>query len=438
MKKKFRSSFIILIMFLIINSSMSIASNAEWEKQKNQPIVQIANSYPITNKIQTILNEVNEEILEDFLINLVSFSPRYTGTTGCEMTAAYIHQQFENNGLQTRYQEWSSFGNRYHPKFFSSQNVEATHPGTQTNHIILFGAHYDTVQQTPGANDDGSGTAAVLAAAYILSKYSFNHTLKFVTFSGEEIGLKGSGAYAKEAYQNNNNILFMFNADMIGRATTKEGGRNMGFSITEDAFWVMDIFQSINFSLNLQTTFNQYTINRDGTGHSDYFPFATYGWETVACWQGEGDPNMHTEQDGLDNVNFSYLVKTTKCIIGTLAYLADATDIYPQISIETPKRESIYNHGMKIGCTSQLTSLIFNEFSVHAINNHDEIFPIERVEFYFDNILEYTDTAPPFKWYCNKWSCGPHRITIIAYDHIGQKTTNYIDIMYINLRSKLY
>ena len=436
MKKKLINGLIVfLITILIIQANLTIASNNKETKQLQQPILPTENSYPLTDKIQTILNEVNEELLKDFLTNLVSFSPRYTGTTGCEMAAAYIHQQFQENGLQARYQEWNSFGNRYHPKFFSSQNVEATHPGTQTEHIILFGAHYDTIQQTPGANDDGSGTAAVLAAAHILSKYSFNHTLKFVTFSGEEIGLKGSWAYAKEAYQKNNNILFMFNADMIGHATTNEGGHSMGFSITEDAFWVMELFRSINTSLNLRTTFNQRSINRDGTGHSDYFPFTAYGWETIACWEGEGDPNMHTEQDDLDNINFSYFVNTTKCIIGTLAYLADETDIYPQISIETPKRESIYNHGMKIGSANQITSIIVDDFSVLARNNHEDMSPLERVEFYFDDILVYTDTDPPFKWRCDKWSLGSHRITTISYDHIGQKTTNYLDIFYINLRA---
>lgn len=391
------------------------------------------NSYPLTEKIQTILNEVNEETLEEFLTNLVSFSPRYTGTSGCEQAASYIFDQFTQNGLQARYQSWSSFGNRYHPKYFTSENVEGTHPGTDTDNIILFGAHYDTVQQVPGANDDGSGTAAVLAAAYILSKYSFRHTLKFVTFSGEEIGLKGSWAYADEAYQHNDNILFMINADMIGRATTIEGGRRMGFSISEDATWIMDILQSINTSQHLQTTLSQSTIDRDGTGHSDYFPFAAYGWESIACWQGEHDPNMHTEQDDLSNINFSYLVKTTKFIVGTLAYLADETDIYPQIQIEKPKRHTIYNNGMKIGTASNVKSVIIDDISIFAANNHKDMYQIDRVEFYFDDILEFTDTNPPFRWYCDVKGIGNHRITIISYDHIGQKTIDYLDIFYINL-----
>ena len=57
------------------------------------------------------------------------------------------------------------------------------------NSAIIFNAHYDSVAKGPGANDDGSGTVAVLAAAYALSHFDFKRTIKFVTFSGEEIGL---------------------------------------------------------------------------------------------------------------------------------------------------------------------------------------------------------------------------------------------------------
>ncbi len=176
-----------------------------------------------SEKIQTILDSINESLLRTFLETLISFGSRYTGTYGCEKAASFIHNHFVTMGLQSRYHNWSGFGNRYNPQFFVSQNVEGMLQGIQNNEIILFGAHYDTIKTVPGANDDGSGAAAVLAAAFVLSQHTFNRTLKFVTFSGEEVGLKGSWAYAEEAYTNNDNILFAFNADMIGHATTTQG-----------------------------------------------------------------------------------------------------------------------------------------------------------------------------------------------------------------------
>lgn len=416
----------------MLSIGSSLASNILTTEFENPPNIEIQ-TYPITDKIESILQLVTEDTLREHLINILAVSPRYTGTEGCEKAAQYIYEQFDSSGLQTRFQDWTSFGNRYHPKIFSSQNVEGIHPGTNTDKIVIFNAHYDTVQNTPGANDDGSGTVAVITAAYVLSQFSFNHTLRFVTFSGEELGLRGSEAYAEECYKKDDDILFDINADMIGRATAAETGRKMGLSLTEDAFWVADLFESISSTFDLHFSFNRYDIDRDGRGYSDYFPFTTYGWEAVACWQGEGDPNMHQETDTIDNVNFSYLVNTTKLIVGTLAYLADSDEIYPQLKITLPKRQSIYNNGLKVRNQENLKTLIIDDFNVKASSHHLEKYPLERVEFYLDDILYYTDTTKPFSWHCNVLSFGEHRITAISYDHIGQKTIDYQDIFYINL-----
>lgn len=385
-----------------------------------------------TEKIKTILNAINESLLRQFLEPITMYGPRYTGTYGCEKTASFIFNQFTAAGLHTRYQHWTSFGNRYNPQWFISYNVEGTLPGVQTDDIIIFGAHYDTVKIAPGANDDGSGVAAVLAAASVLSKYTFNRTLKFVTFSGEEVGLLGSWAYAREAYMNDDNILFDFNADMIGHATTKNGGSRMVITTTEDATWIQEVFNQINELSSLQFELRQGTINRDGRGWSDYYPFAAFGFEAVACWEGEHDPNMHTPYDNLSNVNFSYLVNTTKLITGTLAYLADTPRIPLQIRIVSPKKQAVYYNGMFLhqGKTKTMRTLICNDLWIWAEPQKKE--NISHVEFYYDDILITTDTTMPFKWHCNQRSFGPHRITIVAYNKQGQKSTDYLDVFFIN------
>ena len=91
-----------------------------------------------------------------------------------------------------RYAHWNNGG-------YSSDNVEATINGTNesSDEIYIICGHYDTVSAGPGADDDTSGTCAVLMAALIMSQYQFDHTIKFVTFSGEEQGLLGSAVYAQ-------------------------------------------------------------------------------------------------------------------------------------------------------------------------------------------------------------------------------------------------
>jgi len=156
----------------------------------------------------SMLVQIDETIYLSYLENLTSFGPRVTGSSACEEAAEYIYNQFERMGLSVRYHNWSIGG-------YTSDNVEATINGTDesSDEIYIICAHYDTVYSSPGADDDASGTVAVLMAAFIMSQYhyQFNHTIKFVAFSGEEQGLLGSRIYAANATDEGWNIIGVLN-----------------------------------------------------------------------------------------------------------------------------------------------------------------------------------------------------------------------------------
>ena len=75
----------------------------------------------------------------------------------------------------------------------------------------------------PGACDDGSGTAAVMELARVMSQYEFDKTLVFVTFAGEEQGLVGSTLMAAKAKKENRVIEAVLNNDIIGTDTSGNG-----------------------------------------------------------------------------------------------------------------------------------------------------------------------------------------------------------------------
>jgi acetylornithine deacetylase/succinyl-diaminopimelate desuccinylase-like protein len=146
---------------------------------------------------------------------LVAFGPKYTYSKACTDAGNYIYNEFIEMGLETRKHEW----NDEDPTVF---NVEATLLGSneESGEIYIICAHYDTVSESPGADDDGSGVAAVMAAAKLMSSYSTEHTVRFVTFSGEEQGLFGSRYYVEEVISEN--IAGVLNVDMIGFAEDEE------------------------------------------------------------------------------------------------------------------------------------------------------------------------------------------------------------------------
>jgi hypothetical protein len=382
---------------------------------------------------------INESILREYLKNLVEIGHRMTGTYNCEKAAKYIYQQFESMDLETRYHNWMAYGDWYHKGFYKGQNIEATLEGTDDScdEVLIFNAHYDTLRYSPGANDDGSGTSAVLTAAYILSQFEFNRTIKFVTFSGEEVGLIGSRAYAKEIYTNNENILFEFNADGIGYAVTAEGGRNMGLSTTEDALWIVDLFKNISRGFGMNFKIRDSTIKRDANrGWSDYWPFVQYGYEAIACWGStDRDPNYHKASDNLSNINFSYLVNTTRHIVGAIAYLADFNNPYPQIKIANPKKGRLFYKDRILEDFRYEKTMVIKDVHIYTEIKPGDA-PINRVEFYYDDKLEYIDKEIPYEWRLVKNSIGMHNVTVVVYDELGRSASDFCSFFFLNINKR--
>jgi Peptidase family M28 len=113
-------------------------------------------------------------------------------------------------------------------------NIVATLKGTQpesVNRVYVVSGHYDSMCSSPtdakcdapGANDDASGTAAVLEMARVMAKYRFDATIVFMTVPGEEQGLLGATHFAEEAKKTNMDIEAMFTNDIIGSSVGGNG-----------------------------------------------------------------------------------------------------------------------------------------------------------------------------------------------------------------------
>src|SRR5690349_12757759 len=118
-------------------------------------------------------------------------------------------------------------------------NIVATLKGSQpeaTDRIYVVSGHYDSMCNSPtdakcdapGANDDASGTAAVLEMARVMAKYEFDATIVFMTVPGEEQGLLGATHFAEQAKQKNWNVDAMFTNDIVGNTLGGNGVRDRG------------------------------------------------------------------------------------------------------------------------------------------------------------------------------------------------------------------
>lgn len=200
--------------------------------------------YPQTTRIKRdtvisqMVNEISAKNIKADIEKLVSFGTRHTlsntssETRGIGAARRWVKLQFEqyakdSDGRMTV--KFDPFILQPDGKRITHQtelkNVMATLKGTDPNdsRIFIVSGHLDSrntnildsVDVAPGADDDGSGVAAVLELARVMSKHKFPATIIFVAVSGEEQGLFGSTHLAKEAKAGNWNIVAMLNNDMI-------------------------------------------------------------------------------------------------------------------------------------------------------------------------------------------------------------------------------
>jgi hypothetical protein len=262
-----------------------------------------------------IINQMDESLILGYLENLTAFGPRVTETSACYDAGEYIYNEFENMGLDVSFHNWSYSG-------YTDRNVEATLPGTNesSDEIYIVCAHYDSVPGSPGADDDGSGTVAVMACAYIMKDLSFNHTIRFVTFSGEEQGLLGSHEYAADAFANGDNIVAALNVDMIGNAVTTYGGDNIKIYFNTASEWLLDFTDYISVKYYDYIDLN--VIPSGYTWGSDHYSFWENGYDALFYHEYQFSPHWHKPTDTIENMNITYNAKCSKLVIATLAELA--------------------------------------------------------------------------------------------------------------------
>jgi photosystem II stability/assembly factor-like uncharacterized protein len=214
----------------------------------------------------------------------------------------------------------------------NSRNIIATIPGTVTpEKECVMVAHYDSYSSTnitetaPGANDNGSGTSAVMEAVRILRNYTFESTVKLIAVSGEELGMFGSSYYARRANEQHRNIVGAVNGDMIGYPTTPDTTR-----------LVLGSYLSYNRLIDSALIYNQrYDIGLtlatmiDSTGASDYGPFAIAGYDALEIAEataneiwGGADPFYHTPNDSLSKLCPSLIRRGAQLMAATVAELA--------------------------------------------------------------------------------------------------------------------
>lgn len=224
----------------------------------------------------------------------------------------------------------------------TTTNVFAEKPGTGDG-VLMVGAHLDSVSEGPGINDNGSGSAAILEVATLITKPKTDQTIRFAWWGAEELGLLGAEYYvANLPAEELARIGAYLNFDMVGSPNFAR------FVYDGDDSDVVGAPAGPPGSEAIEDVFEQFYVDRglayEGTdfdGRSDYGPFIAAGVpagglftgaegikteEQVALYGGEAgaayDPCYHAECDTYDNVNTQVLDENADSIAYTTYTLA--------------------------------------------------------------------------------------------------------------------
>ncbi len=311
LKKK---SISLLLFVLIIFSTLNVNSiqiPVKIEKNSNNMIEKI--KFNIRPSLSDLISKVNSTLIEKYIMDLQSFGPHPTGSSTIEKVKTYLYNELSSMPIQVKYHQW-----KYEDK--TGENIIATITGKASSKNIIIGcAHYDTIEISPGADDDGSGVAAILMMTSILSQYDHNSTIKLILFSGEEQGLLGSKEYVKELEEQDANIIGILALDKIGY--TGEQGTTIRHHADPASSWMIDLTEEITKKYKDEIDLNIQRLPFDGS--SDHKAFVDKGYSGSNLVEETLNPYYHTSEDLLKHMNISYLKKVCQlatCTIATIAY----------------------------------------------------------------------------------------------------------------------
>lgn len=192
-------------------------------------------------QIEQIVKDISAARIDAYIRKLVSFGTRHSmsetqsDTRGIGAARRWIKAELERCGagkLEVSFDSYLEPAGRRLNRATEIVNVVATLKGsTSPERMYVVSGHYDSrasdvmdaSSDAPGANDDASGTAAVLEMACVMAQYKFDATLVFMAVAAEEQGLYGATHWAQQAREKNWNVAGMFTNDIIGSSRDENG-----------------------------------------------------------------------------------------------------------------------------------------------------------------------------------------------------------------------
>lgn len=262
---------------------------------------------------------------------------RYSATV---QAARYVEQAFRQLGYDVVAQEFQAHGRTH-------RNLQATLAGTtRPVEIVVIGAHYDTAEEAPGADDNASGTAGVLALARMLKAAPRVRTIRFVAFATEEppsfpTADMGSRHYADAARARGDSIVAMLSLESIGYYDIEPGSQkypfplNLAYPDRGDFIGFVGNLRSAGLARRAIATFRAHASFPSqgaaapwwvpGVWWSDHWPFWRQGYRAIMITGTAPyrNPFYHTPEDTPDKLDYGRMARVVDGLAAVVRDLAN-------------------------------------------------------------------------------------------------------------------
>ena len=254
---------------------------------------------------------------------LFGFDSKHITQPGNRKAVDWLLERYRSFGLQAHLQPFTTVAGSE----IDVANVVAVIPGTVNPELVyVVGAHFDSRAEGPGADDNTSGTAMILEAARVLAKRPMPATVMFVSFTGEEAGLRGAREFARRM-KDSIQVVGALNNDMMGWANDSRMDNTIRYSNTG----LRDLQHAAALEFSRLITYDAfYYKSTDANALFDVWGDIIGG---IGSYPILGNPHYHMPHDVLETINHQQLAETSRATVATIMLMASSPSRLTGLSV---------------------------------------------------------------------------------------------------------
>lgn len=278
---------------------------------------------PIAADVTAVVGRMSVGRVYQYARDLYRFGSKHITMPGNDLAIEYLTETLRSWGYEPELQ-W------FEPQpGLRTANIVVRIPGTENPELVhVVSSHFDSTQRGPGADDDSSGTTALLEVARVLKGRPRAATIELAFFTGEEAGLLGSREYVRRAVEGGKRIVGALNNDMVGWANNHRLDNTIRYSNPG----IRDIQHAAAIQFSDLITYDAlYYKSTDAAAYYEEYGDIVGG---IGSYPVLGNPHYHQYTDRLETIDHDLVLAVGRTTAATVMLLASSPSRVTGLTVE--------------------------------------------------------------------------------------------------------